>query len=316
MATVTGLTKERMLEIEAASVVDGDVVVNDLILTKHDGSTINAGNVRGPVGANGAVGAQGPPGAPGPGGIPKVVAFPTVPAPTDGDVVVRTDLIGDPIYKFSDGYWTRMESGPDIFDDFSGGLGRWTLRSGPSGTVVNSGGTLTSSAIDMHDWRPAVPIVTDSIKAMVKFRVGTTALGQFWLAFGKFLDAANYLEMAIWGTPGGLFSMGCWKYDAGVQSQIGSTVNIGMVANQDYWAVFRQSGRNIAVELYEFNPTFGRLPLLASSVQALAGANLTKYGPGIAVDWQLEWQPPAAVPASNYMDEITVVTIPSIRSQF
>jgi Concanavalin A-like lectin/glucanases superfamily len=56
MATVTGLTAERMLEIEAASVVDGDVVGNDLFLSKHDGSLINAGNVRGPSGPVGPMG--------------------------------------------------------------------------------------------------------------------------------------------------------------------------------------------------------------------------------------------------------------------
>lgn len=56
MATITGLTAERMLEIEAASVVDGDVVGNDLILAKHDGSIINAGNVRGPAGPTGPMG--------------------------------------------------------------------------------------------------------------------------------------------------------------------------------------------------------------------------------------------------------------------
>ena len=38
MATVTGLTADRMLEIEGASVVDGEVVGGDLILTKHDGT--------------------------------------------------------------------------------------------------------------------------------------------------------------------------------------------------------------------------------------------------------------------------------------
>lgn len=53
MATVTGLTAARMLAIEAASVVDGDVVGDNLILTKHDGSTVNAGSVRGPVGPAG-----------------------------------------------------------------------------------------------------------------------------------------------------------------------------------------------------------------------------------------------------------------------
>src|SRR5436190_5006493 len=53
MATVTALTAARMLEIENESVVDGDVVGDSLILTKHDGSTINAGNVRGPAGPAG-----------------------------------------------------------------------------------------------------------------------------------------------------------------------------------------------------------------------------------------------------------------------
>lgn len=56
MATVTGLTAARMLEIEAASVVDGDVVGDNLILTKHDGSQINAGSVRGPQGVQGPIG--------------------------------------------------------------------------------------------------------------------------------------------------------------------------------------------------------------------------------------------------------------------
>lgn len=60
MATITGLTAERMKEIEDASVVDGGVVGGNLILTKHDGSTINAGKVTGP---------QGPQGIPGPAAI-------------------------------------------------------------------------------------------------------------------------------------------------------------------------------------------------------------------------------------------------------
>lgn len=57
MTTVTGLTADRMLAIEAASVVDGDVDGNgNLILTKHDGTQINAGSVKGPQGPAGPVG--------------------------------------------------------------------------------------------------------------------------------------------------------------------------------------------------------------------------------------------------------------------
>jgi hypothetical protein len=58
MATVTGYTAERMKQIEDSAVVDGDVVGNNLILTKHDGSTIDAGSVRGPAGPQGPPGAQ------------------------------------------------------------------------------------------------------------------------------------------------------------------------------------------------------------------------------------------------------------------
>jgi hypothetical protein len=57
MATVTGLTAERMLEIEAASIVDGNVDGSgNLILERHDGSPINAGSVIGPAGPTGPVG--------------------------------------------------------------------------------------------------------------------------------------------------------------------------------------------------------------------------------------------------------------------
>src|SRR3954463_3544235 len=57
MGTITGLTAERMLEIEAASVVDGDIVGDNLFLTRKDGTPLNAGNVRGPRGADGPMGA-------------------------------------------------------------------------------------------------------------------------------------------------------------------------------------------------------------------------------------------------------------------
>ena len=59
MATVTGLTAARMLEIEAMSIVNGAVDLSTGVLTlqRHDGSTVVAGNVRGiglqPGGATG-----------------------------------------------------------------------------------------------------------------------------------------------------------------------------------------------------------------------------------------------------------------------
>jgi hypothetical protein len=58
MTTVTGLTADRMLAIEAESIVDGDISGNDLILTRKDGVQINAGNVRGPAGPTGPIGSD------------------------------------------------------------------------------------------------------------------------------------------------------------------------------------------------------------------------------------------------------------------
>lgn len=50
MVTVTGFTADRMLAIENDTVVDGNVVGDDLVLLTKDGTPINAGNVRGAPG--------------------------------------------------------------------------------------------------------------------------------------------------------------------------------------------------------------------------------------------------------------------------
>jgi hypothetical protein len=60
---VTGLTAERMIEMEEATVIDGDVVGNNLILHTRGGDDIDTGNVRGPTGATGAAGTNGTNGA-------------------------------------------------------------------------------------------------------------------------------------------------------------------------------------------------------------------------------------------------------------
>ncbi len=50
MSTITGLTAEAMEAIRDGVIVSASVVGDNLILTKYDGTTINAGNVRGPAG--------------------------------------------------------------------------------------------------------------------------------------------------------------------------------------------------------------------------------------------------------------------------
>lgn len=60
MATVTAFTAERTLAIENKRVDSAAVVGDELILTRKDGTTLNAGNVRGPQGSTGPQGIPGP----------------------------------------------------------------------------------------------------------------------------------------------------------------------------------------------------------------------------------------------------------------
>jgi hypothetical protein len=63
MGVATGYTADHMSVIEAACIVSGAVVADHLILTRNDGTTIDAGNVRGSQGIQGVkgdTGAQGP----------------------------------------------------------------------------------------------------------------------------------------------------------------------------------------------------------------------------------------------------------------
>lgn len=63
MATVTGLTAERMLEIEGATVVSGEIVGTHLILSRFDGTIIDTGELPpGPTGPQGPSGVASIPG--------------------------------------------------------------------------------------------------------------------------------------------------------------------------------------------------------------------------------------------------------------
>lgn len=53
MATVTGLTAERMKEIENGILINAYIQGDNLILVTKDNNTINAGNVRGLPGPSG-----------------------------------------------------------------------------------------------------------------------------------------------------------------------------------------------------------------------------------------------------------------------
>lgn len=88
MATITGLTAERMLTIEGESVVNGAVVGSHLYLTKFNGGQIDAGVVVGPAGPTGE---QGPPGLSAIPGEIKMWPGATLPNVTDYGLWVWAD---------------------------------------------------------------------------------------------------------------------------------------------------------------------------------------------------------------------------------
>lgn len=93
MATVTGYTAEKMDEIADATIVDADVVGDNLILERLDGGTIDAGSVRGPQGVPGTNGTNGTNGAQGPDGPTALVGPPLNLTDNPGQMTV-SGLIG------------------------------------------------------------------------------------------------------------------------------------------------------------------------------------------------------------------------------
>lgn len=95
MATVTGYTSTRMKEIEDAAIIDGDVVGNDLILTRYDTTQINAGSIKGSTGVAGPAG---------PTSIVIVTSTTRPTNPVEGLMIYETDT--DKIYTWDGTSWT------------------------------------------------------------------------------------------------------------------------------------------------------------------------------------------------------------------
>lgn len=176
MATVTGLTAERMLAIEAGSVVDGDVVGDNLILTKHDGSQVNAGNVRGPVGPAGPVGAD----------LAVLAAIPVL------DVGVLNQIRAGRQLTAVD--FTNM--------GLSAPLGLWNLSdltdaSGNGRALINKGGVVFGTGINggnntaaQFTGDPAKALYIADVGAADPFRIRTGSIG-CWVKTGKKTGASQ-----------------------------------------------------------------------------------------------------------------------------
>jgi hypothetical protein len=84
-----------MKQIEDAAIIDGAVVLDDLILTRYDASQINAGNVRGVPGVKGDTGV---------GGILVVTSTTRHANPTEGMTIYETDT--DQLWTYNGATWT------------------------------------------------------------------------------------------------------------------------------------------------------------------------------------------------------------------
>lgn len=150
MATVTGLTAERMLEIEAACIVAGAVVLDDLILTRHDGTFFNAGDVRGPIGPSGVDGDDGSIGPVGAKGtsfftvIADLANISGVAGSVIGDYFVNADTISHTILGINTGPGSVVRATSATAGTPSGSV-RGAVGAqgniGPQGNVGNTGAT-------------------------------------------------------------------------------------------------------------------------------------------------------------------------------
>jgi hypothetical protein len=97
VATVTSYTAARMKEIEDAAIVGGVIDGDDLVLTRFDGTTVVAGDVRGP---------QGPMGSTGDTAILIVTSTTRPGSPFAGLVIYETDT--DQFWKYNGTDWVYM----------------------------------------------------------------------------------------------------------------------------------------------------------------------------------------------------------------
>ena len=188
MTTVTSLTADRMLAIEAASVVDGDVVGDNLILTKHDGTQINAGSVRGPTGSPGPVGQD----------LPILTAAPILDVGVSGQIRAGRQLTAADFTAMGLsaplGLWNLSD-----LSDVSGN-GRNLLNKGAVGFATGINGGASTSAQFVGDVNKALYIPDTG--ANDPFRIKTGSCGA-WVKTAK-----NGTQQSVMSKLGGAANYG------------------------------------------------------------------------------------------------------------
>lgn len=150
VTTVTGLTAERMQEMEDATIIDGNVVGNDLILTTKGGTDINTGNVRGPTGAAGTNGTNGATGATGAAGVTSIPVYADASA---RDTAIPSPTPGQSCFLLSNGQYLVYQGTAIVGSGHAGWYPPWNTSWGEidgayqeltsNSTPINGPGNLT-----------------------------------------------------------------------------------------------------------------------------------------------------------------------------
>lgn len=133
-AMVRVFTAARMLAIEAQAIISGAVVNNNLILTRNNGQTVDAGNVRGPQGLQGIQGIQGIQGVKGDQGIQGVIG-PVGPGVNTGMLAMWPTAAPPAGFLICDGSERPVATYPDLNALLGTLYGARTNGSGQAGTT-------------------------------------------------------------------------------------------------------------------------------------------------------------------------------------
>lgn len=203
MATVTGFTAERMLEVEGTTIVDGDIVGNDLVLKTRDNTPINAGNVRGPQGPQGTTGAQGPAGPAGSAGPQGPPGPPMAPGGTAGQILMKAsatdyDATWQPAVRvYANKAALPSAAGPS-WPGLSDYAQAWTIAEGKLWTRIGTGWFLINQSLFKYRHTGAGVIAGAPGSTLWPGTVFVSPPGRRY----KFVAAVNLWASA--GAPGGL----------------------------------------------------------------------------------------------------------------